>query len=264
MIGLGLAGTEFPDRLTVGNLMRYVAIWFIPAIQIFGPLSICCWAWPSRDSIFNAAQTAEKQGTVVIFQRGLSALFLFLFAMYSIATTKEDEENGMKIRLLADRADVRGSDEESVMSSCIGPLINIWVILLCTCDMVLVFWKAESPKDVVFDSLGLLFLYNLSYVPGSLDAIFPAWPAATVGEVYWRQVQSWFSEMELTFEDDHNWEGVADPDFVYEHADEVYAVTGIGRNPIYRATIFLLKPLAIILPIIFIRFDHRLKADSLE
>lgn len=42
-----------------------------------------------------------------------------------------------------------------------GSLANCWVVVWCCLDSLIIIAAATNPKDILFDSLGLFFLYNL-------------------------------------------------------------------------------------------------------
>ena len=55
-------------------------------------------------------------------------------------------------------------------------------VLLSQVLTVCVFWSAETPKDIVFDSLGLLFLSRLDDIGGDLGLIQESeWPSDSLG-----------------------------------------------------------------------------------
>jgi len=54
---------------------------------------------------------------------------------------------------------------------------NCWVILWCCLATIVVIGPADNPRDVMFDSLGLLFLYNLDDISGDLGFLnHDDWP----------------------------------------------------------------------------------------
>jgi len=45
-----------------------------------------------------------------------------------------------------------------------GAIINCWTVLWCSLASYVVVGASESPKDVLLDALGMLFLYNLDRI----------------------------------------------------------------------------------------------------
>merc|ERR1712046_274082 len=43
----------------------------------------------------------------------------------------------------------------------VDAITNCWTVIWCCLSTLVVIGPADGPKDVIFDSLGLLFLYNL-------------------------------------------------------------------------------------------------------
>jgi len=76
--------------------------------------------------------------------------------------------------------------EKEGMNECwlwIDALTNCWCVVVCCIASYLVLGAAGGAKDVLFDALALLFLYNLDDIGGDLGFIAPdQWPGR---EFYW-------------------------------------------------------------------------------
>jgi hypothetical protein len=66
----------------------------------------------------------------------------------------------------------------------LGAALNTWCLLTCSIALLLCFVFSESPKDVIFDALGLTFLYNLDDVGGDLGLLDEQWDEDLLGDVY--------------------------------------------------------------------------------
>merc|ERR1712151_911095 len=76
----------------------------------------------------------------------------------------------------------------------VGAMINCWVILWCCIDCCFVVGAAQSPDSVLFNSLGLLFLFNLDDVGGTLSFVEEDdWPADRIGWIYENMVLESFT-----------------------------------------------------------------------
>lgn len=53
----------------------------------------------------------------------------------------------------------------------IGALTNCWVVVWCCLDSIIVIGASLCPKDILFDALGLLFLFKLDDVGGSFGFV---------------------------------------------------------------------------------------------
>ncbi|CAK0869620.1 unnamed protein product [Prorocentrum cordatum] len=58
-----------------------------------------------------------------------------------------------------------------------GAFTNLWVIFSCVIDSYFVIGGSLSPKEIIMDSLGLLFLFNLDDTSGDVQFVSgDAWP----------------------------------------------------------------------------------------
>lgn len=85
-------------------------------------------------------------------------------------------------------------------------------VLLSQVLTVFVFWSAETPKDIVFDSLGLLFLSRLDDIGGDLGLIQESeWPSDSLG-MFFRFNLDELSKFEQSF----------------------YGISGLNEHPVPR------------------------------
>merc|ERR1711972_361619 len=63
---------------------------------------------------------------------------------------------------------------------------NLWCLILCCVCMVPLLATAEGPKDVLFDALGLTFLYNMDDISGDFGFIDEKWDEEVFGHIYGR------------------------------------------------------------------------------
>lgn len=76
-------------------------------------------------------------------------------------------------------------------------ITNCWTILWCCLCTSVVIAPAQTPKDVVFDSLGLLFLYNLDDIGGDFGFLnADDWPGDRLAWIYNEMVKADKAERE--------------------------------------------------------------------
>lgn len=163
----------------------------IMVIQILGPVMILLNNWYAdtnylRGGRFLRYMTWEEfaclgpwQDKVVTF---MGVLFLILISEVVRNYTKGEMDNMAKLRHLP--ADTFWHQ--------IGNFTNMTCILFTTLAMPLLFWSEMMPKDIVFDSLGMLFIFTLDDLAGGAlgfleleDAEFQqmsSWMVALLGQ----------------------------------------------------------------------------------
>lgn len=63
--------------------------------------------------------------------------------------------------------------------------IKCWTVLWCTLCSYVIIGASATPKDVLLDSLGMLFLYNLDSIGGELGFVdSDDWPGARLGWIF--------------------------------------------------------------------------------
>jgi len=71
-----------------------------------------------------------------------------------------------------------------------GAFINCWTVLWCSLASYVVVGASESPKDVLLDALGMLFLYNLDRIGSELGFVTrDDWPGDRLGWIFQEMVK---------------------------------------------------------------------------
>lgn len=124
-----------------------------------------------------------------LLQSVLSATFIACFVRNAYVVTRRREGVNLKLALMISgltRLNKRG------MTKMLRPgwrhvavFVGTWLPVITCLDMFFLFLIAGDAKDVVFDSLGLLFLFNLDNLEGDLNMIDPhVWDPEAVGKLY--------------------------------------------------------------------------------
>merc|ERR1740138_1604670 len=72
----------------------------------------------------------------------------------------------------------------------LGAFVDCWTVLWCCASCYIVVGTSGSVQDVLFDSLSLLFLYNLDEVGGDLGFVDEDdWPGARLGWIFKEMVK---------------------------------------------------------------------------
>mmetsp|Transcript_70078 Transcript_70078/g.212019 ORF Transcript_70078/g.212019 Transcript_70078/m.212019 type:complete len:458 (+) Transcript_70078:79-1452(+) len=72
----------------------------------------------------------------------------------------------------------------------LGAFINNWAVLWCCLSSYVVVGASQSPKAVLFDALGLLFIYNLDDIGGDLGFVDEDdWPGERLGWIFEEMVK---------------------------------------------------------------------------
>merc|ERR1712157_601813 len=79
----------------------------------------------------------------------------------------------------------------------VGAFINCWIVMWTCLDMFVVVGASKTPQDLLLDSLGLLFLYNLDDIGGELGFVNEDdWPGLRIAWIYDELVMTWPEEDE--------------------------------------------------------------------
>lgn len=169
----------------------------IAAVQILGPPSVLC-----SDLLSLYTQGKEKwdptspANSLTDWRvRGptklLGTLLLFLFLMNGLFVVVECKETWFKLyntfRYLKRSAEF---EVKGLHFLYLGAFIDCWTVLLCCGACYIVVGTSPSVQDVLFDSLTLLFLYNLDEVGGDLGFVEEDdWPGARLGWIFKHMVK---------------------------------------------------------------------------
>jgi len=210
---------------------RFFGLAIIWLIQMGGPpaifLSSCLgwgvpagkmWKWKDWEVDLDDWQH-------VAVTKMLSILFIFGFVLNAIFVILDERAVWKRIdtlfSYLNEKTEINLSGEFFLY---LGAITNCWVVWWCCLDTIVVLGGADSPKDVVFDSLGLLFLYNLDDISGDFGFIDDDdWDGARLGWVHEAMVKQ--EEVEL----------------------DCWSFLTLG---IYRFTLFSLYIMMILLPVV--------------
>lgn len=195
----------FPERKEFRAMT--VALYFVIVIQLIGPVAILVYA------VYNLAPSdigepwgldgwryilwSKKFGISNLWKRVLALLFIILFALNGTHVMhKQARVMEKKLDLCAvfdfvakeDQKDVDGKTRKTPPpATCwlwVDAIVNSWCLILCTLSTVPIMLFAEGPKDVLFDALGLMFLYNLDDIGGDLGLLEDEWDEKQFGNLF--------------------------------------------------------------------------------
>jgi len=136
----------------------------------------------------------------------------------------------------------------------LGPLINCYIVFFCSLSIPMLFWLCETPVDVVFDALALLFLFNLDDVAES-DLGFLGdddWDAGDVGKAFHVAIEKVTTAFQGTFN------GKTDDDVMDEIWGKWSQIWGTDKEPKGRKEFYIYKYFgtalhiaAVVLPLLF-------------
>lgn len=128
---------------------------------------------------------AAKDWSEHFAPRVLGVLFLFCFTVNSMKVIGGEKESHMQIWKVFDAlhcADIKGMYSWPLY---LGPFVNCYVTIMCNLCMLLILGTSDDPKDVVFDALGIMFLYNLDDIGGDFAFVGEDdWPGRAFAWIY--------------------------------------------------------------------------------
>lgn len=132
---------------------------------------------------------------------------------------------------------------------------GFWLPVLTCLTMLLYFSIARDARDVVFDALGLLFLFNLADIPGGDLHLVSSriWDERMLGKVYRHTVTKYYRS-QLQEEDDAD--NVMD-ETKYDFRKKV-------GHPLYRFAIAITWCFQVILPTLFLFLDQVKTIEDVE
>jgi len=181
--------------------VRMAGFLVIALLQILAPVAIMSYAVsPLQISIqqdgkfdwFPWFRNDPDWGVSFQSQRMLGILFLFLFVLNGLFVLRSDLEETKKMMFMCrvfEEVAEKNDDWEQPQYKWlwVGAFINVLCLLLCSICMFFLFILAagdKGPKDIVFDSLGLAFLYNLDDIGGDLTLLDEEWDEDMIGDIY--------------------------------------------------------------------------------
>merc|ERR1712008_642119 len=116
----------------------------------------------------------------------MGLLFLFCFILNGIFVMLEERAAWFKIyRVLAFLDGTPNLHFRTRAFLWISAFLDCWNVLWCSLACYVVVGSSETPKDVLMDSFGMLFLYNLEKVGGDLKFVdADDWPGDRLGWIF--------------------------------------------------------------------------------
>jgi len=199
------------------RLVRLVGFITIFLIQICGPpllIASVYFDWGvvrDNDIHWSEWEPSFKDWAAIKTTKVLSTLFLFVFSINGLYVVLQEKQSWLKIyktfRYLKHNSpnmDVRG-EPFLIM----GPIVNSWVILLTSIASFTILGASFSPRNVLFDALGLLFLYNLDDIDGDLGFVSgDDWDGLRLGWIYQEMVVPNYHNTSCEEQSDHNPEDI--------------------------------------------------------
>jgi hypothetical protein len=167
-----------------------------------------------------------EDGITNLFGKMLGLLFLILFLLNGVYVLRSDRHETSKVIQLSKVFAVVGEREAAFKSPkelwlWAGAFVNVWCLIVCACAMPFLFTIGDQgAKDVVFDSLGLSFLYNLDDVAGELGFLEGKWDEDLMGDIYGKLADHPEVLFEVKEEQEDSWT----PDNIY-NVGNVFVVT---------------------------------------
>eukprot|EP00401_Gymnodinium_catenatum_P032222 CAMPEP_0117528002 /NCGR_PEP_ID=MMETSP0784-20121206/37090_1 /TAXON_ID=39447 /ORGANISM="" /LENGTH=231 /DNA_ID=CAMNT_0005324275 /DNA_START=24 /DNA_END=719 /DNA_ORIENTATION=- len=163
-----------------------------PALILMGNVRAMDW---SKTEIFKIGGDTPLDMVQEVGQRFLGSLFLTLFVLNGWRYNSDLMKDSTKLKEMMTRLELRFQrspkfksilkDNTNFVWIAVGALVNSWVIVMCTLDMAFVLMLEDNAQGVVFDSLGLLFLYNLDDVTGDFALLDESdWDEERMGMFY--------------------------------------------------------------------------------
>jgi len=181
--------------------VRMAGFLVIALLQIFAPFAILAYAISPLQVEYNVdgkldffpwSRNDPDWGVSFQSQRILGILFLFLFVLNGLFVLRSDLEETKKMMCMCrvfEQVAVKNDDWDQPQYRWlwVGAFINVLCLLSCSICMFFLFILASAdkgPKDIVFDSLGLAFLYNLDDIGGDLTLLDEEWDEDMIGDIY--------------------------------------------------------------------------------
>lgn len=182
------------DFNSVQAVVRFMGCLCICAIQFLsGPVVFLSttrgWGLlPGQEFAWHAWESANQFADWDQWSKKLMGLlFLFCFLLNGIFVILEERSAWFKIYALLNFLD-DGTPNFRFRTRAflwISAFLDCWNAIWCSLACYVVVGASETPKDVLMDSLGMLFLYNLEKVGGDLTFVdADDWPGDRLGWIY--------------------------------------------------------------------------------
>lgn len=167
-----------PQR-TVFAVTRRVGFFLIVAIQLIGPPLVFFqiltgYSIPNPDQIRweNYYGLSLSDWSSGFWSTKLMAfLFLFCFCINGLFVHMDTSSSWIKIDVLFRELNHCRLKDTSEILLKLGAFMNLWVITWLCLDTFVVLGTAETLTDVLLDSLGLMFIYNLDDIGGDFGLV---------------------------------------------------------------------------------------------
>lgn len=141
-----------------------------------------CWElWPfSSPADHLICADVAQEGAAMFYDwkhvsttKGLGLLFIMAFTLNGMFVMFAEYRVFKELYLMFDyiKGNTTHFDVHGSRWFALGAFVNVWVVLFCCIDTYVVIGAARCPQDLLMDSLGLLFLYNLDDVGGDLGFV---------------------------------------------------------------------------------------------
>jgi len=174
-------------------LTRRVGFWCIVLIQLLGPplvfyQMVTGESYPDPDKVrwenFHGLSLSDWQ-TGYWSTKLMALLFLFCFCINGLFVHMDEAASWKKIDVLFRELNHCKLNDTSEILLKVGAFMNTWVIFWLCLDTFLVLGASETVQDVLLDSLGLMFLYNLDDIGGDLGFVNQDdWPGLQLAWLY--------------------------------------------------------------------------------
>eukprot|EP00435_Cladocopium_sp_Y103_P048801 s553_g14.t1 len=169
--------------------LHYFGLRFVFLIQLVAPMAILRenyfkWDFPhSQIRFVKYEYGSDSHGVSHLLGRLLEFCFIYCIGLHSLSIIKKAAEENSMLSSLFDELKRRKDDDSNVegrklyvgrwSQTCLllDCVMICYVITLGLVDMVAIFSDNGGPKDVVFDSLALLFIFHLHEVEGGLTFV---------------------------------------------------------------------------------------------
>jgi len=162
------------------QILQTFGLLLVIVIQIVGPLSVLVAAQESLNFDLEAwkSYTRSQWATVI-----LSWCFLFCFILNAYYSLDSDEKTSAMCDRIA-RALLYVGEPVAPIWLWLDVAVNCFVAVGCSMGMYALLMNEESPKDVMMDALGLVFLLRIDDVAGEIGFLGGVWDSRRVGQLY--------------------------------------------------------------------------------
>jgi len=233
---------------------------FLSTINGWGMLPEQEWTWQAWEGETTSADWAQAS------KKMMGLLFLFCFILNGIFVILDERAAWLRIcKVLAYLDDKTPNFHFRTYGFLwMGAFLDCWNVIWCSLACYVVVGASATPKDVLMDSLGMLFLYNLEKVGSDLSFVdADDWPGDRLGWIYAEMVDKQCCSSEMTGLDSSSGSAaVQDDDLVHTVHSNAFLGTCLAIY-CYNCTIAALAGMVVALPIISAFTPFRLISPDL-